>query len=75
MAVCPFNIELQDVGFLATRIAVYLAFFPLNIDCAKLGNTGWNIVVFYWSLFRNLQVIFKCFRLLNIALSWKYLYP
>ena len=38
-----------------------LRFFPLNIDCDKLRNTGLNILVVNWSFFHNLCQ--NCFSL------------
>ena len=58
----PVYVGLGEVGFLVTWLVCQPCdFFPLNIDCAKLRNTGLNVLVVNWSFFHNLCQ--NCFSL------------
>ena len=50
MAAHPVYVGLGEAGFLVT----WPVCLPLNIDCAKLRNTGLNKLVVKWSFFHNL---------------------
>ena len=62
MAARPVYVGVEEVGFLVTLLVCQPCdFSPLNIDYAKLRNTGLNRLVVNWSFFHNLCQ--NCFSL------------